>query len=617
MVDSDIQYFWWVQYPQYSAEVAKGATYIVEPRYEGLPIYAQITFTDDAGRREQVNSARTERVCAEGGEIESCQTQEPEDVTNAPIENTAAAGKPAISGTPAVGEILTADTSGIEDVNGLTNADFAFQWSRYDGSVSADIAGATGSSYTVTDDDVGYEIEVKVSFTDDAGFAETVTSDTVYVQPPQPLFGALRDGPENHDGSSAFTVELRFSDEVSLEFAAVRDHVLDITGGTVTALQPSDPDSERPNLRWQITITPSGDDAVNIVLPPTTDCTDAGAVCTDNGKMLSTRLELVIPGPSSEQSSEENSAATGLPAITGTVQVAETLTADTSGISDADGLTNATFSYQWLADDGNAYTDISGATSSTYTLLPSDEGKAFRVRVSFTDDAGNEETRTSALARSERPYGLNASESDGAVTLTWNLPVGWTGSTFQILRNRPELGEAEPLVHVRFTESGMTTYTDTDVEPGVLYVYRVKGVDPFGYTGEASHPFEVRTAGPTPVENSPATGAPVISGTVEVGETLTVNTSDISDADGLTGATFSYQWLADDSDISGATGHSYTLADADEGKAIRVRVAFTDDGGNDEALTSSATAAVETGPASHNRPHGLQAAAGTDAITLT
>ena len=80
------------------------------------------------------------------------------------------------------------------------------------------------------------------------------------------------------------------------------------------------------------------------------------------------------------------------------------------------------------------------------------------------------------------------------MALTWNLPVGWTGSTFQILRNRPELGETEPLVHVRYySDSDANTYTDADVEPGVQYVYRVKGVDPFGYTGEASHPFEIRT----------------------------------------------------------------------------------------------------------------------------
>lgn len=50
-----------------------------------------------------------------------------------------------------------------------------------------------------------------------------------------------------------------------------------------------------------------------------------------------------------------------------------------------------------------------GVTDSTYTLVPDDEGKAFRVRVSFTDDAGFEESLTSALARLERPYGLGTS----------------------------------------------------------------------------------------------------------------------------------------------------------------------------------------------------------------
>ena len=207
------------------------------------------------------------------------------------------------------------------------------------------------------------------------------------------------------------------------------------------------------------------------------------------------------------------------PTITGTVQVGEMLAVDTSGIADADGLTGATFRYQWVSNDGNADTDIQGATDSTYTLVPADEGRAFRVRVSFTDDAGNEESRTSALARSKRPYGLTASVSEGAVALTWTLPAGWTGSTFQILRHRPELGETEPQVHVRYTDTGMTSYADTDVEPDVLYVYRVKGVDPFGHTGEASQPLEIRTAEAPPVGNSPASGAPTISGTVEVDET--------------------------------------------------------------------------------------------------
>ena len=65
---------------------------------------------------------------------------------------------------------------------------------------------------------------------------------------------------------------------------------------------------------------------------------------------------------------------------------------------------------------------------------------------------------------------------------------------------------------------------------------------------------------------------------------------------GLDNVAFSYQWQADDSNISGATGETYTLADADEGKAIGVTVSFTDDAGNAETLTSAATDAVDGAP---------------------
>ena len=175
----------------------------------------------------------------------------------------------------------------------------------------------------------------------------------------------------------------------------------------------------------------------------------------------------------------------------------ETLTADTSGISDEDGLSNATIGFQWVSSDGNSDNDISGATGSSYTLADSDLGKTLKVLVSFTDDAGNDETLTSAPTSSV---------------------------------------EARP--------------------------------------------------------NSPATGSPSITGTAQVGETLTADTSGVSDSDGLGGVTYAYQWLADDADISGATGTTYTLVDADEGKSIKVQVSFTDDAWNDESLTSDATAAV-------------------------
>ena len=53
--------------------------------------------------------------------------------------------------------------------------------------------------------------------------------------------------------------------------------------------------------------------------------------------------------------------------------------------------------------------------------------------------------------------------------------------------------------------------------------------------------------------------------------------------------TYGYQWLADDTEIDGATGSTYTLQASDNGKAIKVRVTFTDDAGNEESLTSAAT----------------------------
>ena len=88
--------------------------------------------------------------------------------------------------------------------------------------------------------------------------------------------------------------------------------------------------------------------------------------------------------------------ATDKPTIDGNPMVGETLTAGTGGIMDDDGITNAVYSYQWVRIDGrNNETDISGATSATYTLVEADWGNRIKVTVSFTDDANNPESRTS------------------------------------------------------------------------------------------------------------------------------------------------------------------------------------------------------------------------------
>ena len=90
-----------------------------------------------------------------------------------------------------------------------------------------------------------------------------------------------------------------------------------------------------------------------------------------------------------------NTAPTGAPTITGTAEVGETLTAVTTGIADADGLTSPTYTYQWIRVNGTE-ADIAGENSSTYTPGAADLGKTLKVRVSFDDDLGHTETLTSA-----------------------------------------------------------------------------------------------------------------------------------------------------------------------------------------------------------------------------
>ena len=303
--------------------------------------------------------------------------------------NTPATGQPAISGTAQVGATLSASTSGITDADGLENAAFSYQWITSDGGTDTDIAGATGSTYTLTDAEADKNVKVRVSFTDDAGNSEMLTSAAVYVSPP--LTAEFLGVPGSHDGETAITFELRFSVEPSLKFEKVRDDVLTVTNGDVTAVRRTDPESDTPNSRWEITVEPDDDDEVTVALPPTTDCAVDSAVCTTGGTMLSNRSAITVPGPT-----PTNTAATGQPTITGSTTVRSTLTAGTSGISDANGVENASFAYQWITSDGGTDTAISGATGSTYTVASADEGNAVKVRVSFTDDDGFSESLTSA-----------------------------------------------------------------------------------------------------------------------------------------------------------------------------------------------------------------------------
>ena len=91
--------------------------------------------------------------------------------------NIAAGGKPRIVGGPRVGRTVAADTGEVFDLNGLSGVAFAYQWVRVDGGTETDIAGATASTYMPVAADVNKTLKVRVTFTDDNGYAEARTSD--------------------------------------------------------------------------------------------------------------------------------------------------------------------------------------------------------------------------------------------------------------------------------------------------------------------------------------------------------------------------------------------------------------------------------------------------------
>ena len=517
--------------------------------------------------------------------------------------------------------------------------------------------------------------------------------------------------PENHNGVDEFTFRLHFSEDIATGREDFRDHSLEVTGGSVTGVERVN----GLNRLWEITVAPTSTGDVTIALPAGVACEVAGAICTADGRELHNRPEFTVAGPEpvSEQppDGEEPPAdeltavwsatmtvewvhwgygyystdarkagslspvsftvdgttytvtmietrgwmyigldrelpfgfvleldgarfasadasyqsysyghiyqwtrtdlswndgdtvavrlllptapdgrAVGAPTISGVAQVGETLTANTSDIADPDGLAGASFAYQWMARGR----DIAGADGLSLTLTRNEVGRAIRVRVSFTDDAGNRESLTSeptpaVAARPNHP-------ATGAPIISGTAQVGET-----LTADASGIGDADGLAGASFAYQWMAddaeiagatgfTYTLTPDERGRAIRVRVSFTDDAGNRESlTSEPTAAVAARP----NHPATGAPFISGMARVDHVLRAHTSGIADGDGLESASFAYQWMSGGTDIDGANGPSFTLTRNERGQSIRVRVGFTDAAGYTESLTSSSTATVQ------------------------
>ena len=114
-----------------------------------------------------------------------------------------------------------------------------------------------------------------------------------------------------------------------------------------------------------------------------------------------------------------NEPATGVPTITGGKREGDRITADITGITDQDDDSLDNWKYQWLRGTGTTFTEITGATSATYTLKAADADKHMRVHVTYRENA-------SGTARQSDPI---QSESFGPVVENHNPTIGFTDRT--------------------------------------------------------------------------------------------------------------------------------------------------------------------------------------------
>ena len=346
-------------------EGATSSTYTVTEADEGKAIKVRVTFTDDAGNAESLTSDA--RLSAP-----------PLIIPNAEVivSNTTATGEPTITGTIRVGETLTADTTDLSDSDGLNNATFTYQWLADD----ADITDATGSTYALVAADEGKTIKVRVNFTDDSGHHETLTSAaTVAVaSAPSPLTAAIHDAPESRDGSDKFTFELRFSEDPKEDFSykTLRDHAFTVTRGTVAGARRLDGGSDTRNIKWEISVTPDSNADVTVELPATTDCEAQGAICAEDGTMLSSPLKFTVKGPPLTASFESVPAShNGSNSFRIRIALSE---APKSG-----------FSYTTMRD--NAFTVTGGSVTGARRLV---SGKNLRWEIVVSPDSNGDVTIT-------------------------------------------------------------------------------------------------------------------------------------------------------------------------------------------------------------------------------
>ncbi|MGH2958077.1 MAG: hypothetical protein ACRDKE_00615, partial [Solirubrobacterales bacterium] len=545
---------------------------------------------------------------------------------------------PSITGTARVGSALTGGTGTWTPAD----ATFARQWLRCTTTLIGSctpIGSATGAAYTLVAADNANYIRLQVSAT-----AGTDTIIATSAATAQVITDTDNDGVV--DGSDACPAEVGTKPNGCLPsdivgagnptisgFLAIGQTITS-TPGTWTVLH--DQLGYALGYQWQRCDDATAGSCSNIALATTSTYVLAAA---DYGK----RIRLSVTASNSDDSALQSSAIsqpvsqvpanTGLPTFSGTAKVGSVLAGGQGTWTPAD----ATLANAWLRCTSTllaSCSPIASQTGSTYTLVAADDGMYIRLRVTGTTTAGSAMAESSASAQiitdndndgvvdgsddclgetGTKPNGCLPSDivGTGVPTISGNLVVGQTMSstngTWSILHDqlgptmsrqwqRCDDATAASCSNIGGATGGVYTLTASDLGKRVRVIVTLTNAD-----DAASQPSAISTAvipaNSPPVNNT----APTITGTTEVGNTLTATgvSADWTPAN----VSLAYAWLRCTDDLSeascaaigSATSSTYALVAADSDSYIRVRVTATANPLSTE-IVSAASARVTTPP---------------------
>ncbi|WP_230182820.1 DUF4347 domain-containing protein, partial [Aquabacterium sp. CECT 9606] len=452
--------------------------------------------------------------------------------------NDSPTGTVSISGTVAQNQTLTASNN-IADGDGLGT--ITYQWLR--GGVAT---GTTGTTYALTEADVGAVISVRASYTDAYGTAETVTSS-----------GTAAVANVNDTPTGTVTVSGTATQGQTL---TASNNIADIDGlGAIT-------------YHWYRGGVDTGSTGTTYVLSES----DVGAVMTAVATYTDAHgTSESVTSAATAAVANINDAPTGTVSISGTATQGQTLTAS-NNIADIDGL--GTITYHWYR--GGVDT---GSTGTTYVLSESDVGSTIVAKATYTDGHGTAETVASTATAAV----ANVNDSP-----TGTVSISGTATQGQTLTASNNIADIDGLGTITYhwyrggvdTGSTGTTYVLSESDVGSTIVAKATYTD--GH-GTAETVTSAATAAVANVNDAP-TGTVTISGTVTQGQTLTAS-NNIADIDGLGAIT--YHWYRGGVD-TGSTGSTYVLSESDVGAVMTAVATYTDAHGTSESVTSAATAAV-------------------------